>query len=46
MGRVPYTPGGITDNATRMVLQKVQEQTGWTILVENQSNPNSKLRWA
>jgi tripartite-type tricarboxylate transporter receptor subunit TctC len=32
---VPYTPGGITDNATRMVVQKVQEQTGWTILVEN-----------
>ena len=24
---VPYPPGGITDNATRMVLQKVQEQT-------------------
>ena len=26
---IPYTPGGITDNATRMVLQKVQEHTGW-----------------
>ena len=40
---VPYTPGGITDNATRMVLQKVQEQTGWTILVENKPGANSML---
>ena len=40
---VPYTPGGITDNATRMVLQKVQEQTGWTILVENRPGANSML---
>ena len=29
---IPYTPGGITDNATRMVVQKVQEQTGWNIV--------------
>lgn len=40
---VPYTPGGITDNATRMVLQKVQEQTGWTIVVENKPGANSML---
>ena len=40
---VPYTPGGITDNATRMVLQKVQEQTGWTIVVENKPGANSLL---
>ncbi len=40
---VPYTPGGITDNATRMVVQKVQEQTGWTILVENKPGANSLL---
>jgi tripartite-type tricarboxylate transporter receptor subunit TctC len=40
---VPYTPGGITDNATRMVLQKVSEQTGWTILVENKPGANSML---
>jgi tripartite-type tricarboxylate transporter receptor subunit TctC len=38
---VPYPPGGITDNATRMVLQKVQEQTGWTIVVENKPGANS-----
>ena len=40
---VPYTPGGITDNATRMVVQKVQEQTGWSILVENKPGANSLL---
>lgn len=40
---VPYTPGGITDNATRMVLQKVQEQTGWNIIVENKPGANSML---
>ena len=32
---IPYPPGGITDSATRMVVQKVQEQTGWTIVIEN-----------
>ncbi len=40
---VPYTPGGITDNATRMVVQKVSEQTGWTIVVENKPGANSIL---
>ena len=40
---IPYTPGGITDNATRMVVQKVQEQTGWTIVVENKPGANSIL---
>src|SRR5438105_7735146 len=40
---VAYPPGGITDNATRMVLQKVQEQTGWTIVVENKPGANSIL---
>lgn len=40
---VPYTPGGITDNATRLVVQKVSEQTGWTIVVENKPGANSIL---
>ena len=40
---IPYPPGGITDSATRMVLQKVQEQTGWTIVVENKPGANSIL---
>jgi tripartite-type tricarboxylate transporter receptor subunit TctC len=40
---VPYPPGGITDSATRMVLQKVQEQAGVTIVVENKPGANSIL---
>src|SRR6266567_6636434 len=40
---VPYPPGGITDGATRMVVQKVAEQTGWTIVVENKPGANSIL---
>ena len=36
---IPYPPGGITDSATRMVVQKVQEQTGWAIVVENKPVP-------
>ena len=40
---VPYTPGGITDNVTRVVTQRIQEQTGWNILVENKPGANSIL---
>ena len=40
---VPYTPGGITDNVTRVVMQRVQEQTGWNIVVENKPGANSIL---
>src|ERR1700686_5678650 len=40
---VPYPPGGITDNATRIVIQRVQEQTGWNIVVENKPGANSIL---
>ena len=40
---VPYTPGGITDNVTRIVTQRVQEQTGWNIVVENKPGANSIL---
>ena len=35
---VPYTPAGITDTGTRMVLQKVQENTGWNIVVEDRKS--------
>ena len=38
---IPYPPGGITDSGTRMVLQKVQETNGWTIVVENKPGANS-----
>ncbi len=40
---IPYPPGGITDSATRMVVQKMTEQTGWTIVVENKPGANSIL---
>jgi tripartite-type tricarboxylate transporter receptor subunit TctC len=40
---VPYPPGGITDSATRMVVQRVAEQTGSTIVVENKPGANSIL---
>ena len=40
---VPYTPGGITDNVTRIVTQRIQEQTGWKIVVENKPGANSIL---
>jgi tripartite-type tricarboxylate transporter receptor subunit TctC len=40
---VPYTPGGITDNVTRIVTQRIQEQTGWNIVVENKPGANSIL---
>ena len=40
---VPYTPGGITDNVTRIVTQRIAEQTGWNIVVENKPGANSIL---
>lgn len=38
---VPYTPGGLTDNVTRMVTQKLQEQLGQPITVDNRPGSNS-----
>ena len=38
---VPYTGGGITDNVTRMVTQKMQAALGQTIVVENKPGANS-----
>jgi len=38
---VPYTPGGITDNVTRMVAQKLQEALGQPIVIENKPGANS-----
>ena len=40
---IPYTPGGLTDSTTRMVIQKVQELTGWSIVMENKPGANSLL---
>ena len=38
---VPYTPGGITDNVTRMVTAKVSTALGQPITVENKPGANS-----
>ncbi|MCC6211827.1 MAG: tripartite tricarboxylate transporter substrate binding protein [Burkholderiales bacterium] len=38
---VPYTPGGITDNVTRMITQKLQESLKQPIVVENKPGANS-----
>ena len=40
---IPYTPGGLTDTVTRIVIQKVQENTGWSIVMENRPGANSLL---
>jgi tripartite-type tricarboxylate transporter receptor subunit TctC len=40
---IPYTPGGLTDSVTRMVVQKLQENTGWTIVLDNKPGANSLL---
>jgi tripartite-type tricarboxylate transporter receptor subunit TctC len=38
---VPYTPGGLTDNVTRMVAAKLQEALGQPIAIENKPGANS-----
>ncbi len=38
---IPYTPGGITDNVTRMIAQKLQESLGQPIVIENRPGANS-----
>lgn len=38
---VPYTPGGFTDNVTRMVTARLQTRLGQTIIVENKPGANS-----
>ncbi len=38
---VPYTPGGYTDNVTRMVTARLQTLLGQTIIVENKPGANS-----
>jgi len=40
---IPYPPGGITDSATRMVVQKIQDQNPWSIVVDNKPGANSIL---
>ena len=38
---VPYTPGGITDVATRMVTQELQKALGQNVIVDNRPGANS-----
>src|SRR5687768_17261076 len=38
---IPFSPGGFTDAVTRAVAIQIQEQTGWTIVVENKPGANS-----
>ncbi|HVF62606.1 MAG TPA: tripartite tricarboxylate transporter substrate binding protein [Casimicrobiaceae bacterium] len=38
---VPYTPGGLTDNVTRIVTQKMQESLAQPVVVENRPGANS-----
>jgi tripartite-type tricarboxylate transporter receptor subunit TctC len=40
---VPYPPGGITDNVTRLVTERLQEKLGQTIVIENKPGANSIL---
>jgi tripartite-type tricarboxylate transporter receptor subunit TctC len=38
---VPYTPGGITDVATRMVTQEISKTLGQNVIVDNRPGANS-----
>jgi tripartite-type tricarboxylate transporter receptor subunit TctC len=40
---VPYTPGGITDSATRMITQKLEAAIGQPIVIENKPGANSMV---
>lgn len=40
---VPYTPGGSTDTVSRVVMQKLSERLGQTIVIENKPGANSTI---
>lgn len=40
---VPYTPGGGTDVVTRLIAQKIAEDTHWTLVVENRAGGNGNI---
>ena len=37
---VPYAPGGVVDTTTRIVTNKITEQLGWRIVVDNRTGGN------
>jgi len=40
---VPYAPGGLSDTSTRIVVQKLVENTGWSIVIENKPGANALI---
>ncbi|MBB3179310.1 tripartite tricarboxylate transporter substrate binding protein [Variovorax sp. Sphag1AA] len=40
---VPYTPGGVSDTVTRLVMQKLAERLKGTIIVDNQAGANGQI---
>jgi tripartite-type tricarboxylate transporter receptor subunit TctC len=40
---VPYAPGGLSDTTSRIVIQKIIENTGWSIVIENKPGANALI---
>ncbi|MBS79150.1 tripartite tricarboxylate transporter substrate binding protein [Variovorax sp.] len=40
---VPYTPGGATDIVSRLVAQKLAEDTKWSFIVDNRAGGNGNI---
>lgn len=40
---VPYTPGGATDAVTRLIAQKISDDTQWVFIVDNRAGGNGNI---
>jgi tripartite-type tricarboxylate transporter receptor subunit TctC len=40
---VPYTPGGGTDIVTRLIAQKITDETKWTFIVDNRAGGSGNI---